>query len=270
MISIDHHIRGIKPPVPGSTSPYRRKSLLFSNIAEESPTKACQKLTSTLCPMYEIMLAYGYMTAENKGIPLSLTASPTSSPQISKKFTYTDIFYPAIMATLPFRVINLALEELLFYYENRDKDPEDLLTTEDPSSSQPYTAEFDLFVRRMLGSRINKMFTGEVVGERALNEQQQPRTASVVSMTACDFLTISKEDYDSYLKRKLQRKIELKHQFISNNFPIVSTFTREEYYTLQSEFKDVIRKRGDISLLIDENKISNFCCIVSVGKQSSI
>jgi hypothetical protein len=246
-----------------TNSPTKRRNSMI-NPGLESPTTAVQKLSGTACPFYEMMHSYGFKPSPSFDIFLS----PSSELKLltTKRGPQQEdtLFNPTLLSTLNSKVINSCLEEFVdfFYSPNREGKGGD-----QPSpKTTPYNQFFELFVRRLLGRKLAEMKAGELVGERALREELKPRTASVVTMNQCDFLVISKDDYDSYLKKKLQRKSELKQLYIAKNFPVSAKFSKEEYWHFQKDFKEAVRSKADSGNLIDETKQDNLCIIIAEGR----
>ena len=125
-------------------------------------------LCASPAPFFRLMRANKYITFAEKGIEVD--SYPMSS---------YDLFYTPLMSSYSEKLLCAMIQELKLFLQNR-------LATEPQAFPQVAHDELlGLVFRRFLGKRIAELPSGSIFGERALEDDQQPRSASVVSMATC-------------------------------------------------------------------------------------
>jgi hypothetical protein len=79
------------------------------------------------------------------------------------------------------------------------------------------------------------------------------------------FLSIDKDDYDNYLKKKYQLDREIKFSLMLKNIPHLKNMSIEDLWHYQYYFKDKVAKKTDSRFIIREGSRQNKCIIIKEG-----
>ena len=111
---------------------------------------------------------------------------------------------------------------------------------------------------------INEFYTGQTFGYFALENADQKRKATLITLENCDFGIISKEVYNKLLKsvHETIRKKFYKTVYSLPLFQGIARITFENYYYNFFEYK--VMAKG--VYLLEEEKISNYIYVVSSGE----
>ena len=111
---------------------------------------------------------------------------------------------------------------------------------------------------------INEFYTGQTFGYFALENADQKRKATLITLENCDFGIISKEVYNKLLKsvHETIRKKFYKTVYSLPLFQGIARITFENYYYNFFEYK--VMAKG--VFLLEEGKISNLIYVVSSGE----
>lgn len=93
-----------------------------------------------------------------------------------------------------------------------------------------------LIYKAILGKHIRDMNSGEYFGERAL-DGNTVRTASVTTLEDCHFVTLTAEEYNTFVKMKHRLLREAKHALLTEKFPGYSFLPTEELWKFQYLFQ---------------------------------
>lgn len=109
------------------------------------------------------------------------------------------------------------LRELVKYATNRD-------------------AARSVILKAVLGKFLREMLPGQSFGERAL-ECNAARSASVVTLDDCHFLTLSAEEYNQFIRNKHKILKEAKQALLHDKFPGYSSLPGDETWEFQYLFQ---------------------------------
>lgn len=80
------------------------------------------------------------------------------------------------------------------------------------------------------------------------------------------FLTLEKEEFDKFLKKRLKTFRQLKFAALARNFPAAMQYPNEEFWNFQYLFREVVHERGADKVVIDERRSNNLCLIIREGE----
>ncbi len=118
-------------------------------------------------------------------------------------------------------------------------------------------------VRGLLGGTVRELVGGDTFGERAM-EGSAVRTASVVTMDVCHFMTLGVEEYNAFVKMRFKEMRDEKHQLLVEKFPGYSRLPTEDLWKFQYLFQTKTAKVG--RSLINEHATNNRAILVKRGQ----
>lgn len=107
---------------------------------------------------------------------------------------------------------------------------------------------------QVMGQKISEMSEGEGFGEKALTEKSGKRSATILAITNCECIIISKDDYINIV-RKYDKRTQRKESFMRKCLPcldnVASSVIIEDLYFLLKEHEwnqgRQITKEGDFA-----------------------
>ena len=93
--------------------------------------------------------------------------------------------------------------------------------------------EYKLVLKKILGESIREIGAGEIFGEKALDGETL-RSASVITVSDCKFMSLGKQEYNSFIKtavrQKRNEKFSLLHQIFEGSEELdFETFWQFQY-----------------------------------------
>lgn len=120
-------------------------------------------LMKTPCPFFALMCSQKYKCREE-------------GEETSTTLTHRDLFYTSLFTTMSQALMKVMVEELKLFVSNKYPPTLGFLQR---NENPPLI--LSLLLRRMLGDMLVILPQGSIFGERALEEDKQPRSASIVT-----------------------------------------------------------------------------------------
>lgn len=128
---------------------------------------------------------------------------------------------------------------------------------------EPGADALSVAVRGLLGGPVRELLAGDTFGERAM-EGAAVRTASVVALDVCHFVTLGAEEYNAFVKTRVKAARDEKHQLLVEKFPGYSRLPSEELWKFQYLFQTKTAKAG--RCLISELAVNNRAILLKRGQ----